>query len=305
MITYNHEKFIEQALISAVNQETSFKYEIVIGEDCSTDRTGEIIRQIQGKYPDKIRLLPREKNLGPYRNALDTQKNCTGSYIAFLEGDDYWIDKKKLQKQVESLDKHPDYVLCFSNVFEFYEDGSKRKPIIEGPKELKSYYTLFDILEENFIPTCTVVYRNGLIDNYPEWFTKLDQSDWSTDILLSKHGRFGFIEEVMAARRIHSSGVWSGVSHEIHIKSSIKSLQTFDKHFNYQYHDLIQKIILGHEFKLAVENECRGNLRESLSIIFSNFTQLLLNRYVNKFEFMKLLVKYCFPMSVKKVFRKK
>lgn len=291
--------------MSAVNQETSFQYEIVIGEDCSTDRTAEIIRQIHRKYPDKIRLLPREKNLGPYLNALDTQKNCTGSYIAFLEGDDYWSEKRKLQKQVDYLDEHLDYVLCFSDAFEVYDDGSGRKPIIEGPKDPKSFYTLFDILEENFIPTCTVVYRNGLIDSFPEWFTKLDQCDWSTYVMLSKSGPLGYMQEVLAARRTHNSGVWSGATHMTHLQNRIRSLKVFDEYLNYEYHDFIYQIIQSLEFRIAVDLEFQGNLDASRSIVLHRISKLLRNKYIRKIELLKLMAKYCMPMSAKQIFRKK
>ncbi|MBN1364111.1 MAG: glycosyltransferase [Syntrophaceae bacterium] len=304
-ITYNQEQYVEQAVMSAVTQETSFPYEIVIGEDCSTDRTGQIIRRLQLEFPDKIHILSREKNLGPYRNALDTQKNCTGQYIAFLEGDDYWTDKRKLQKQVDFLDAHPEYVLCFSNACEFYDDGSARKPIIEGPKYHKVSYTLFDILEDNFIPTCTVVYRNGLIGSFPQWFTELDQCDWSTYVLLSKSGPIGYIQEVLAARRTHNSGLWSGATHMAHLQNRIKSLKVFDEYLNYEYHDFIYQIIQGLEFKIAVDLEFQGNLEASRSIALQRFSKFLQNKYIRKIDLIKLLVKYYMPVSCKHIFRKK
>lgn len=103
MITYNHEKFIAQAIDSVIMQKTNFDYEIVIGEDCSTDRTREIVLEYKAKHPDKFKLLLQEKNVGMMQNFIVTLKTCNGKYIALLEGDDYWTDPLKLQKQVDFL----------------------------------------------------------------------------------------------------------------------------------------------------------------------------------------------------------
>ena len=112
-ITYNHEKYVEKALRSVCEQETDFAYEVVVGEDCSTDSTREILKRVASEYPDKVRLLFREKNFGrPTLNVYNTTMECRGEYLAYLEGDDYWTDRKKLQKQVDFLEEHPEYIAC-------------------------------------------------------------------------------------------------------------------------------------------------------------------------------------------------
>ena len=112
-ITYNHEKYVEKALRSVCEQETDFAYEVFVGEDCSTDSTREILKRVASEYPDKVRLLFREKNFGrPTLNVYNTTMKCRGEYLAYLEGDDYWTDRKKLQKQVDFLEEHPEYIAC-------------------------------------------------------------------------------------------------------------------------------------------------------------------------------------------------
>ncbi len=112
-ITYNHEKYVEKALRSVCEQETDFAYEVVVGEDCSTDSTREILKRVASEYPDKVRLLFRDKNFGrPTLNVYNTTMECRGEYLAYLEGDDYWTDKNKLQKQVDFLEEHPEYIAC-------------------------------------------------------------------------------------------------------------------------------------------------------------------------------------------------
>lgn len=110
-ITYNHEKYVRKALLSVLNQETDFPFEVVVGEDCSTDNTRAILMEIKEQYPDKVRLLFREKNLGrPTLNVYQTTMECRGDYIAYLEGDDYWEDMHKLQKQMDFLRANPNYI---------------------------------------------------------------------------------------------------------------------------------------------------------------------------------------------------
>lgn len=111
LITYNHEKYIRRALDSVLSQETDFPFEIVVGEDMSPDQTREIVKEYRKEYPDKIRLVHREKNTGrPTLNVYETTMACKGEYLAYLEGDDYWTDTHKLQKQVDFLEAHPEYI---------------------------------------------------------------------------------------------------------------------------------------------------------------------------------------------------
>jgi glycosyltransferase involved in cell wall biosynthesis len=107
IITFNHAEFIAKALDSVLMQLTSFDYEIIVGDDCSTDGTREIIQTYQQRWPAKITTVFREKNVGMMRNFKETVEQCTGNYIALLEGDDYWTDLNKLQLQAEYLDGHP------------------------------------------------------------------------------------------------------------------------------------------------------------------------------------------------------
>lgn len=113
LITYNHEKYIEKALDSVLSQVTDFPFEIVIGDDCSPDDTKNIIKEYRDKYPDIIRIVHREKNTGrPTLNVYETTMKCRGDYLAYLEGDDYWTDSDKLQKQMDFLNEHPEYIAC-------------------------------------------------------------------------------------------------------------------------------------------------------------------------------------------------
>jgi len=126
MITYNHEPFIRQAIEGVMMQKTDFEFELVIGEDCSTDKTREICFEYQKKYPDKIRVLWWHENVSKLGgNGCRVRARCRGEFLAFCEGDDYWIDPLKLQKQVDVMRKHPNVGLCFTGAKIFWEMDDK------------------------------------------------------------------------------------------------------------------------------------------------------------------------------------
>ena len=112
-ITYNHAKYVEKALMSVINQKTDFTFEVVVGDDCSTDGTQDILKRIASVHPE-VKLNLRSENTGgrPTLNVYETTKKCTGQYLAYLEGDDFWTDDHKLQKQVDFLEDHPEYTAC-------------------------------------------------------------------------------------------------------------------------------------------------------------------------------------------------
>ncbi|MEM7034903.1 MAG: glycosyltransferase [Chloroflexota bacterium] len=209
MITYNHEKFIEQAIMSVVNQETDFEYELIIGEDCSPDNTRVLVTALRDQYPDKIQAILPEKNMGAHKNFVQTLRSCRGEYIAVLDGDDYWTDVKKLQKQVDFLDSHPECSICFHDVTMIYDqDGKESRPYYRFPIPERS--TIEDLLDKTYILPATVMFRNGLIaDEPPKMFRNLLIGDWPRFVQVAEHGDVGFINEKMAVYRNHAGGVFS------------------------------------------------------------------------------------------------
>jgi glycosyltransferase involved in cell wall biosynthesis len=261
MVTYNHEKFIAQALDSILMQKVNFDYEIVIGEDCSPDNTREIIQNYYNQYPGKIRLLLRERNLG-FENWTQTLMSCQGQYIALLEGDDYWTSPHKLQKQVEFLDSHPECTICFHPVLKVYE-GINREPGVY-PRETKPIYRLTDLLEVNFIPTCSTMFRRGLFGDFPAWYYKLPYGDWPLHILNAQQGDIGCLDEVMAAYRNHGGGAWSKRSPAQKIKSTLDIYERVNAFLNYEYESRIMSAISKHWERLADEIAEAGLEQRSL-----------------------------------------
>ncbi|MCC6762259.1 MAG: glycosyltransferase [Chitinophagaceae bacterium] len=158
MITYNHEKYIAQAIEGVLLQKTNFPFELIIGEDCSSDSTKDICIDYQIKYPDIIKLYLPEKNKGMQRNFFETMELALGKYIALCDGDDFWTDPDKLQKQVDALEKNQQAVLCFHPMTELHQNGDifpQKSSVFHRP--LNDRIALLNI---NFISTLTVVFRN-------------------------------------------------------------------------------------------------------------------------------------------------
>lgn len=126
MLAYNIENYIEIAIKGVLSQKTDYPVELIIGEDRSTDRTYEICKRYQEKHPELITVIRHEKNLGYQRNYMETYKHCRGEYVAVCDGDDYWFDRRKLQRATDFLDTHSQFAICFHRVVNYYEeDGSK------------------------------------------------------------------------------------------------------------------------------------------------------------------------------------
>ena len=165
LITYNHEKYIRNAIEGVLMQKVDFEWELIIADDCSTDGTQAILNEYKNKYPDFIKLILQEKNVGPAKNHIELITTPKSKYIALCDGDDYWTDPLKLQKQVDFLETNKDYVLCFHEVKILKPDGSVVNDFItKVPENYETIETLARL--GNYIHTPTVVYRN-ILSKFP------------------------------------------------------------------------------------------------------------------------------------------
>lgn len=249
IITYNHERYIGKALDGVLMQKTDFDYEIVVGEDCSTDSTRSIILEYQAKHPGRFKLFLNEKNLGMHRNAAQTLQACRGKYIAMLDGDDYWTSPDKLQKQVDFLEGHPECSVCFHDALIVYEDGG-REPEPYRPSQ-KPFSTVEDLLVDNYIPTASVMYRSGLYQKVPDWVGALKMGDWLIHILNAHHGKIGYLDERMAVYLVHAGGVWSTKDWRDHAPALIEMFEALGRHLEPKYRRVVRRILRWRYFSLA------------------------------------------------------
>lgn len=245
--TYNHELFIAQNIIGVLAQQTDFDIEHIIGEDCSPDGTRAVVESYWRQRPDIIKPILRERNVGRRQNFIECFHACQGKYIAILEGDDYWTASHKLQVQADFLDANPDFAVCFHALEHRFEGGSQPQRV---NRRDRSRYTLEDLLESNFVPTCTMMFRNHLFEDFPAWFADVPAGDWPLSVLNAQHGDIGYIDDVMAVHRTHSGGVWSPKPASERRQNMVSILKTFHENLDPRYRPILQRNIARWQFKV-------------------------------------------------------
>lgn len=205
VLTYNHEKYIRKALDSVINQITDYSYEIIIGDDASTDSTPEILKEYKNLYPDRIKLFQRKKNLGGKGafNLLDLVKKCQGKYVIALEGDDYWISEYKIDSQIKYLESNPEYIGVAHNCVVVDENSV---PNGEKYPECKDNIYSFKHLGSNILPGqfTTLMYKNIYMDKKYD-FSILEEGLLPADrliyFILLSYGSIFCIQEILSAYR--------------------------------------------------------------------------------------------------------
>jgi len=244
MPVYNHEKYLKQAIESVVKQKANFKYRLIIGEDCSKDTSRQIVQHYAALYPEVILPLYNEVNLGSTGNSSNILLSVNAKYIAICEGDDYWIDESKLQKQVDFLEANPDFSICFSDVeiVDEMNSGLLLFPILQ-----KDVFTIEDFIlsDMNIIPTPSLLFRNLLPSPMPAFFNRALGGDMITQLLLADKGKAKYINEKLAVYRNNAGGITKTKEHvgqhEIALKRSYMEL---DEYFEHRYTGIFKKRFL-------------------------------------------------------------
>lgn len=294
--TYNHEKFIAQALDSVLMQNVDYEYEIVIGEDRSTDSTRAIVTEYKRRYPDKIRLILPDENLGFYGNVLFQQiiNACRGEYVALLDGDDYWTAADKVQKQVDFLDAHPECTICHHNVMMVYEDNSRAAhPTV--PTGLKPISDLEDFLLSQGIETSATMFRRGLFGDFPEQSHTLRTLDTAFHAFNAQYGKIGYIDEVMSVYRFHSGAVWNPVDKISKLEAEIETYRYLKNYLGPQYRKLVDVMIAYYMYRLAVQYERNGDIERARAYLMKSLLHRPFNQHVPTTQLAELLIKLYAP----------
>lgn len=235
VFTYNYELYIDKCIQSIIDQITQFPIEILISDDFSTDQTRALCLKWNEKYPDIIKLNFNEKNIGGTANWIKAINLCDGNYIALIDGDDYFTDVNKLQKQFDALESNKEAVLCFHSVEEKYEDVLGLDKVVRFEKKI---YTIDDFLKNGwFIRTSSTFFRNGIIPLVPpKWvFDFPYRYDTILHVLLTMHGYAINLQDTMSVWRKHSSGMSytlmknkiQNALHEIELANKLNSFTQF------------------------------------------------------------------------------
>lgn len=238
LVTYNHEPYIAQTLESILVQKTDFPFEILISEDCSTDKTRNIIIEYAKRYPEKIRLILSRRNVHTNRVLSRAIAAARGEYLAILDGDDYWISEKKLQKQADLLDERPECSLCFHDVWVTDDQERRVGPFVRS--DIPETTGLERIIESNFLPTSSTMVRRAAVGVLPPWFDEAEYGDWPLWIWAARNGQIVYIKELLGVYRRHGAGAWSSLTSQQKLEGTLRCLETLERGLGVRYAPLIR-----------------------------------------------------------------
>lgn len=242
--TYNHGPYIKQCIEGVLMQKTNFPFEYIIGEDYSTDETRKIVFEYAKKYPDIIRVITADYNVGSKANGRRCTMACRGKYIAICEGDDYWTDPLKLQKQVEILEKYNNVIVCFHQFQILYEDSKTFSIIKPETQQDLRFFNLNDYItrKEWLTQTLTCMYRND--ERINKYRSKYKYSkDLSFFYTLLSLGDGVLLKENMAIYRKHKGGIWSGINFNNQIIDDYKCIKNI---YDIEQNQISAQFIIGH-----------------------------------------------------------
>jgi glycosyltransferase involved in cell wall biosynthesis len=299
LITYNHEQYIAEALDSILSQETGFEYEIVIGEDYSTDRTRSIIEEYHAKHPDKIRLIDRGKNVGSTKNFFDTLLQCRGDYIAMLDGDDVMLPGK-LKQQVDFLDTHTDHVMVAHSLLEFDDATGKTLRIVKPAVE-KETYLLEDFLRKGSIfGNSSKMFRRSAIS-----FSDSNQqihfiADMYLTLMVVGTGKVGWLNEVLGKYRRHPGALMRNLKGEKVYEDEVYTLESVKSKFGNTYERFFAPRMAHASLAFGMHEIVDGNKRKGRRKIMESIRfkpDLAISQYV-------FLVLSFLPMAVVRQYNK-
>lgn len=227
-LVYNHEPYLRQCLDGFVMQQTNFRFEAIVHDDASTDGSAAIIREYAAKYPDIIKPIYEKENQyskrdGSLRRIMNAHMH--GKYVAYCEGDDYWTDPLKLQKQVDFLESHPDYVMCTHRFQILSEETKEFKEDWNGRFKAGLHFDLAHFMERNSWVTqpLSLLYRRSAL-NKEEYYKYKNSKDVTLMYYLLQQGKGLLMPDFMGVYRVHKGGVWQGVDRSKKIKAELDTV---------------------------------------------------------------------------------
>ncbi|HWZ21369.1 MAG TPA: glycosyltransferase [Cytophagaceae bacterium] len=233
LITYNHVRYIRQAIEGVLMQKVNFSWEFIIADDFSNDGTRDILLEYKEQNREIINLILQEKNKGPAGNWFDLISAPKGKYIAYFEGDDYWTNPFKLQKQVDFLENNSDFSICFHNAKIIYEEEPNRVSF-SNPIDQAEISKFEDLAKGEFIYTATCLFRRNDLIKFPQkYYSYLN--NYTLDLHNAQFGDIKYINEVMTVYRKHKGGIWSMVAREKILVEHLPVYKFYENYFDKKY----------------------------------------------------------------------
>jgi glycosyltransferase involved in cell wall biosynthesis len=270
-LTYNHEKFIADAIEGVIAQRCSFPIELIIGEDCSSDGTRDIVLDYQRRYPHLIRVLTAEQNVGAKANAARCQTATRGEFVAICEGDDYWTDASKLTRQVELMHKRPNVVLtCHAANIVDAISGSKLRVHRSASKSRLLSNPEIILGDGHLVPTCSILVRKEMVVERPSWWKDAPVGDYPMVLRAIQLGDVAYQDRVMSTYRLNVPGSWTtsqqpDTMHRYqHASAMAKVLQAYKNEMHDCYKAEINEAISKFLFDALIRSRGKHSLKKKL-----------------------------------------
>ncbi len=307
LMTYNQEKYIKQSLDSILCQQISVDFDILVHDDCSEDKTYEILSEYQRKYPNKIKIIHQETrkflidgfNMMIYKYVVP---NINSKFIAYCDGDDYWCDPLKLKKQYEFMRSNPDYSMCFHSAYQLMQNNEFSSKWFIGKEGDIDMSDLINDKPGVCVATSSIFLKSEIFKDFSDWRKAFSVEDVPMYMTAAIHGKIHRLPDVMCVYRQFSTGSWSSQNRESnerlisHRKKMIENIKYFDKETNFKYHNLVLKKIEECNFSIA-------SLEENYKVVFSKENKRFVKRMPFKIRF-ALKLKYKHPKLYNLIKRK-
>jgi glycosyltransferase involved in cell wall biosynthesis len=262
LITYNHARYIRQALDSIITQQTPYEVEVIVADDCSTDNTVEIIREYEGKASFAFTYLPKYQNAGYNKNYQQAFAACTGKYIAIMEGDDYWVKTSHLQNHIDHLEKLQNASMSYNRHIRLFEDRSKEEIFDwDGDKDYELVTTEQLALGNKIGNLSCCMLKGELVQQLDTKLFNMEIADWMLGMYMGQFGPLLYLKDVTSAYRIHDNGQWSRMSEREQCIQIIELIKQYDKYFNYKYTEAFTKHKRRLEILLYGDKSLKGRIK--------------------------------------------
>lgn len=259
LLTYDHERYLAQAVEGVLGQRADFGVELLLTEDRSTDRTREIALDYAARHPGRVRLFLSERNLNTNEVTARAIRAARGEFVAFLDGDDFWTSPDKLRLQVAYLDAHPECAMCFHDVQVVTDDGAVEPETYTGDS-VPEQTGIPEILERCFVAGCSPLIRRSAIADLPEWFEHAPVGDWPLYVLAAEHGRVGYLSQVLGAYRRHGGGYWSGASRAVQMRRTVDFYEMIRTHVGPSHGGHLRDLLARRLCDLGMSQEALGDI---------------------------------------------
>jgi len=236
LISYNQERYITQAIESLLMQRFDGEISVIVADDSSSDKTLDIIQSFEANSQFRFVFLPKEANLGIFKNYKRAFAACSGEYVAVLEGDDYWVDPYRIQKHVDFLDKHRECVMTMNRMIVYYESQNRFSHQKWTFKEDYQYINAQMMAYGNLLGNLSAcVFRKSEIDKLKPEIFDINTADWMYGLALGQYGFIAKLKDLMSVYRVSPNGVWSKKSKKEVTKSLLDTITRYDKFLSYRY----------------------------------------------------------------------